>query len=66
MPRTTVNIDGELLVAARTALGTTGVSDTVNAALAAARRRALLASISVRDFDITDIDLETARADRRA
>lgn len=66
MPRTTVNVDARLLADARAVLGTTGVSDTVNAALEAARRRARLARVTVADFDITDDDIATARADRNA
>jgi len=52
MTRTTVDIDDDALDAARRELGTSGLSETVNAALRdAARRRAL------RDFDVTrDID----------
>lgn len=64
MARTTVSVDDELLQEARRALGTTGISDTVNAALAAAVRQAGLAEFDVRLFDITDDDLATARADR--
>lgn len=64
MARTTVSVDDELLQEARRALGTTGISDTVNAALAAAVRQAGLAEFDVRLFDITDDELATARAGR--
>ena len=64
MMRTTVNVDHELLAGAQQALGTTGLSETVNAAMADVARRAALARFSVRDFDITDADLADARADR--
>ncbi len=64
MSRTTVNVDDDLLAGAQRALGTTGVSDTINAAMAEITHRAALARFSVRDFDITDDDLAEARADR--
>ena len=66
MPRTTVNVDDVLLLRAQDALGTSGVTQTVNAALALAVRRAALASFDVRSFDITDEDLSQARLDRGA
>lgn len=62
--RTTVNIDGGLLTAAQQALGTSGVTDTVNAAMADVARRAVLATFSINEFDITDGDLAAARRDR--
>ncbi|MGE3289673.1 MAG: type II toxin-antitoxin system VapB family antitoxin [Pseudonocardia sp.] len=62
--RTTVTLDEVLLDDARRLLGTTGVSETVNAALALAVRQARLAAFDVRQFDITDDDLADARADR--
>lgn len=64
MMRTTVNLDDQLLVEAREALGTTGVTDTVNAALAETARRARLADFDISVFDITDQELADARADR--
>lgn len=64
MARTTVSIDDELLRGAAEALGTRGVTETVNAALAAAVRHARLAAFDVRAFDIDDEDIATARADR--
>lgn len=62
--RTTVTLDQALLDDARRLLGTSGVSETVNAALALAVRQARLAAFDVRLFDITDDDIEEARADR--
>lgn len=64
MTRTTVTIDDALLDDARRLLGTTGISSTVNAALAAAVRQARLDAFDVRHFDITDEDLAQARAER--
>jgi Arc/MetJ family transcription regulator len=64
MPRTTVNVDQELLDASRRALDTSGVAETINAALAATARQARLAAFDVRDFDVTDADVDHARADR--
>lgn len=64
MTRTTVTIDDALLDDARRWLGTTGVSSTVNAALAAAVRQARLAAFDVALFEITDEDLAQARAER--
>lgn len=49
----------------RVLLGTSGVSETVNAALAAAVRQARLAAFDVRAFDIEDEDIVAARSDRR-
>lgn len=46
------------------ALGTNGVSDTINAALAVAVRQAKLAAFDVRQFDVTDEDVVAARAHR--
>lgn len=64
MARTTVNIDDRLLAEAKKALGTRGITETINAAMADVTRRAELASFSVREFDITDEDLAEARSDR--
>lgn len=64
MSRTTVTLDDGLLQDARRLLGTSGVSETVNAALAAAVREARLVSFDVRRFDVTDDDIAAARADR--
>jgi hypothetical protein len=62
--RTTVNLDGELLEAARQVLGTEGVSETVNAALDEVARRAKLERFDVRIFDVTDADIAASRRDR--
>jgi hypothetical protein len=59
--RTTVNLDEELLDAARRALGTDGVSDTVNAALSDVARRVAIRGFDVRVFDITDEDIAVSR-----
>ncbi len=64
--RTTVNLDGELLEAARRVLGTDGVSETVNAALDEVARRAKLERFDVRLFDVTDADIVSSRRDRLA
>ena len=64
MSRTTISVNDELLAEARAALGTSGVSDTVTAALEAAVARARLSEFDVELFDITDQDVVTARSDR--
>lgn len=64
MARTTVNVNEDLLFAARAKLGTRGISDTVNAALAAIARDAILHEFDVRGFGITDEELAVARSDR--
>jgi Arc/MetJ family transcription regulator len=64
MPRTTVNVNQELLEAAQRALDTTGVTATVNAALAMVARREALGAFDVASFDVTDADIAEARADR--
>ena len=64
MARTTVNIDDALLARVQQLLGTSGVSETVNAALREALRRAELAEFSLSEFDITDADLADSRRDR--
>ena len=64
MTRTTVTLDDHLIEDARRLLGTSGISETVNAALAVAVRQARLAAFDVRRFEITDDDIATARADR--
>ena len=54
MARTTVDIDEEALSAARAALGTSGLSATINAALREVARRSALADFDVqRDIDGT-------------
>jgi Arc/MetJ family transcription regulator len=62
--RTTVNIDDASLRAAQEALGTVGLTETVNRALAEVARQARLRSFDVRKFDVTDEDIVSARADR--
>ena len=62
--RTTVNIDIASLETARDALGTKGVSETVNRALEEVSRRARLRLFDVRTFDLGDEDIAKARADR--
>lgn len=62
--RTTVNLDPEALSAARRALGTDGVSETVNAALSDVARRVAMGRFDVRLFDVTDDDIALARRDR--
>jgi Arc/MetJ family transcription regulator len=65
MARTTVDVDERALEAARAALGTKGLSATVNAALReAARRRALADFDVVRDIDGTPEEIETNRRER--
>jgi Arc/MetJ family transcription regulator len=64
MARTTVNIDNALLARVQKLLGTTGVSETVNAALRETLRRAELAGFSLTEFDITDASLADSRGDR--
>jgi Arc/MetJ family transcription regulator len=62
MPRTTVDIDHGALEAARRELGTTGLSDTVNAALREVGRRRVLAGFDViRDIDGTPAEVEANR-----
>lgn len=64
--RTTVNLDVEVLEEARRALGTDGVSETVNAALADVARRVAIRRFDVRLFDVTDEDIAVSRRDRLA
>ena len=66
MVRTTVDIDAKLLDDARGTLGTRGLTETVDAALADVVRRARLARFDVRTFDVTDEDVDAARRDRLA
>jgi Arc/MetJ family transcription regulator len=62
MTRTTVDVDDRALAAARRELGTTGLSETVNAALRdAARRRALKDFDVVRDIDGTPAEVASGR-----
>lgn len=64
--RTTVNIDDAEFERARAALGTRGVTETVNAALSSAARRHRLADFDVRSFDVTAGDVEAGRKDELA
>jgi Arc/MetJ family transcription regulator len=65
MTRTTVDVDERALAAARAALGTKGLSATVNAALReAARRQALSGFDVVRDIDGTPDEVEAGRRER--
>jgi hypothetical protein len=47
-------------------LGTKGVTDTINAAMSAVVRRAVLDEFTINDFDITDADLADSRRRDRA
>lgn len=65
MSRTTVDIDQLALDAARSELGTKGLSATVNAALREVGRRRALASFDViRDIDGTPAEVEANRRER--
>lgn len=65
MARTTVDLDQQAFEAARTELGTTGLSATVNAALREVARRRVLADFSViRDIDGTPQEVEEGRRSR--
>jgi Arc/MetJ family transcription regulator len=65
MSRTTVDVDVDALEAARTELGTKGLSATVNAALReVARRRALAGFDVLHDIDGTPAEVERNRRDR--
>lgn len=62
MGRTTVDVDERALEAARRALGTAGLSETVNSALRdVARRRALMDFDVVRDIDGTPTEVAAGR-----
>jgi Arc/MetJ family transcription regulator len=65
MARTTVDVDHAALSAAQAALGTDGLSATVNAALREVARRSLLADFDVlRDIDGTPKDVQSGREGR--
>lgn len=65
MARTTIDVDRDALRRAGEALGTTGASATVNAALREAARRRELADFDVlRDIDGTPEDIVRGRAAR--
>jgi Arc/MetJ family transcription regulator len=62
MTRTTVDVDERALDAARRELGTTGLSETVNAALRDAARRRTLSDFDVlRDIDGTPAEVAAGR-----
>ena len=63
--RTTVDVDREALDAAKAALGTDGLSATVNTALREVARRSALADFDVlRDIDGTPDEVESGREGR--
>lgn len=67
MTRTTIDVDEDALALAREALGTTGLSRTVNAALReVGRRRALLDFDVRRDIDGTPDEVAANRQDRNS
>lgn len=67
MTRTTVDVDEAALSAAQAALGTNGLSVTVNAALREVARRSALADFDVlRDIDGTPAEVESGREARDA
>lgn len=62
MARTTVDLDQAALTAAQAALGTRGLSATVNSALREVARRSALADFDVlRDIDGTPGEVESGR-----
>lgn len=65
MARTTVDVDEAALTAAQAALGTRGLSATVNTALREVARRSALARFDVlRDIDGTPGEVESGREAR--
>jgi Arc/MetJ family transcription regulator len=63
--RTTVDVDNAALAAAQVALGTRGLSATVNSALRDVARRHALADFDVlRDIDGTPDEVQAGRAAR--
>lgn len=65
MARTTVDVDPAALAAARAALGTQGLSATINAALREVARRHTLADFDVlRDVDGTPDEVQSGRTAR--
>jgi Arc/MetJ family transcription regulator len=67
MTRTTVDIDQRAFDAARSELGTKGLSATVNAALREVGRRRALAVFDVtRDIDGTPAEVEANRRERHS
>lgn len=67
MARTTVDVDQTALAAAQAALGTDGLSSTVNTALREVARRSALTDFDVRrDIDGTPSEVESGRERRGA
>jgi Arc/MetJ family transcription regulator len=67
MARTTVDVDQSALNAAQAAIGTSGLSATINAALREIARRSALADFDVqRDIDGTPGVVEAGRETRAA
>jgi Arc/MetJ family transcription regulator len=65
MTRTTVDVDQAALAAAQAALGTDGLSATVNRALREVARQSALADFDVRrDIDGTPSEVESGRERR--
>ncbi len=64
MTRTTVNVDDKALEEAQQALGTDGVTETVNAALKKVGRQAELDRFDLSTFDIDDRSIEESRTAR--
>lgn len=65
MTRTTVDVDKAALTAAQAALGTRGLSVTVNTALREVARQSALADFDVlRDIDGTPAEVESGRKGR--
>jgi Arc/MetJ family transcription regulator len=65
MARTTVDVDQAALSAAQAALGTVGLSATINTALREVARRAALADFDVqRDIDGTPSEVDAGREAR--
>jgi Arc/MetJ family transcription regulator len=65
MARTTVDVDEAALTAAQAALGTRGLTATVNTALREVARRSALADFDVlRDVDGTPREVESGRERR--
>jgi Arc/MetJ family transcription regulator len=65
MARTTIDVDEAALSAAQAALGTDGLSVTVNTALREVARRSVLADFDVlRDIDGTPEEVQSGREGR--
>lgn len=59
--RTSLNLDLDLVAAARTVLGTSGTTDTVHAALAETVRQQRIQRLLNRDMSMTDAEFEAFR-----